>query len=180
MTHPCHGQAWQMFDNSFPDFAAEARNVRIGLCTDGFTPWGFSGKSYSIWPVMIVVYNLPPWLCMTRPYIFMPLLIPSRNNPGQNIDVYLRPLIDELKMLWSDGVLTWDAENKQNFMMRVALMWTIGDFPAYGMLLGWSTHRKFGFPIFMEDSKAFTLRYGGKHSWFDSHRRHLSKPSIQT
>lgn len=57
--------------------------------------------------------------------------------------------------------------------MRAALMWPINDFPTYGMLFGWSTHRKIACPIFMEDIKTFTLKFGEKASSFDSHRRFL-------
>lgn len=53
------------------------------------------------------------------------MLIPGPKSPGNNIDVYLQPLIDELKELWSNGVLTWDARKKENFRMRAALLWTI-------------------------------------------------------
>ena len=52
-------------------------------------------------------------------------------------------------------------------------MWTINDFPAYGMLSGWGTHSKLACPHCMEHSKAFRLHHGGKNSWFDSHRRFL-------
>jgi hypothetical protein len=57
--------------------------------------------------------------------------------------------------------------------MRVALMWTINDFPAYGMVSGWSTHGKLACPYCMENNKAFTLTNGGKASFFDCHRRFL-------
>ena len=40
------------------------------------------------------------------------LLIPGPQEPGKDIDVYLRPLIDELKELWSDGVETFDASTR--------------------------------------------------------------------
>ncbi|KAM3340268.1 hypothetical protein P3S68_030138 [Capsicum galapagoense] len=50
-------------------------------------------------------------------------------------------------------------------------MWTINDFPAYGMMSGWSTAGKLACPCCMEDTKAFTLKHGGKNSWFDCHRR---------
>ena len=36
-------------------------------------------------------------------------------------------------------------------------MWTINDFPAYGMLSGWSTHGKLACPYCMENNKAFTV-----------------------
>ena len=57
--------------------------------------------------------------------------------------------------------------------MRVALLWTISDFLAYGMLSGWSTHEKLAYPYRMERTKAFTLEKGGKASFFDCHRQFL-------
>jgi len=48
-------------------------------------------------------------------------------------------------------------------------MWTINDFPAYGMLSGWSTHGKLACPYCMENNKAFTLTNRGKASFFDCH-----------
>jgi hypothetical protein len=36
------------------------------------------------------------------------MVIPGPKSLGMNIDVYLRPLIAELKDLWVKGVLTWD------------------------------------------------------------------------
>jgi len=57
--------------------------------------------------------------------------------------------------------------------MRAALMWTINDFPAYGMISGWSTHGKLACPYCMENNKAFTLTNGGKASFFYCHRRFL-------
>ena len=53
-------------------------------------------------------------------------------------------------------------------------MWTINDFPACGMLSGWSTHGKLACPHCMEHTKTFTLNYGRKSYWFDCHRRFLA------
>jgi len=47
MMHPSDGEAWKAFDQLFPDFANEPRNIRFGLCTDGFTPFSFNAASYS-------------------------------------------------------------------------------------------------------------------------------------
>jgi len=105
--------------------------------------------------------------------MFLSTVIPGPRSPGQNIDVCLRPLIDESAQLWSSGALTYDISSKQNFLMRAALMWTINDFPAYGMLSGWSTHGKLTCPYCMENNKAFTLANRGKASFFDCHRRFL-------
>ena len=68
--------------------------------------------------------------------MFLTCVIPGLKNPKANIHVYLQPLIDDLKTLWNEGVQTYDISKKENFQMRAALMWTINDFPAYGMLSG--------------------------------------------
>ncbi|KAL9362689.1 hypothetical protein Peur_045474 [Populus x canadensis] len=141
--------------------------------TDGFNPFGSFAAPYSCWPVILTVYNLPPGMCMRPEFIFLSMVILGPSSPGRNIDVCLRPLIDELTQLWSSGALTYDISMKQNFVMRAALMWTINDFPAYGMVSGWSTHGKLACPYCMENNKAFTLTNGGKVSFFDCHRRFL-------
>ena len=61
------------------------------------------------------------------------MLIPGPKSPGMNIDVYLQPLIDELKDLWEKGALTWDAKVRKIFTLRAVLLWTINDFPAYAI-----------------------------------------------
>ena len=68
-------------------------------------------------------------------------------------------------------MLTYDISTKQNFRLRVSLMCTINDFPIYEMLFGWMTQGKLACLICIEDTKAFTLKYGGKNYWFDYHRR---------
>ena len=70
MRHPSDGEAWKHFDRVHPDFAAEPRNVRLGLCSDGFTPYNLSANAYSCWPVLVTSYDLPHEMCMTKPYMF--------------------------------------------------------------------------------------------------------------
>jgi Transposase family tnp2/Domain of unknown function (DUF4218)/Transposase-associated domain len=173
VTHPSDAEAWLKFDEANPFFAMDPRNVRLGLCSDGFAPFNNTGRNYSCWPVIVTPYNLPPSMCMRREFFFLNALIPGPSNPKKKIDVYLRPLIDELKMLWSEGVLTYDISLSQNFTMRAALMWTINDFPAYGMLSGWQTSGKLACPVCLEQNMGFSLEHSRKVSWFDRHRRFL-------
>ncbi|KAH0685856.1 hypothetical protein KY285_016411 [Solanum tuberosum] len=133
LRHPADGLAWKDFDRLHPDFALDCRNVRLGLSSDGFNPFRTMSISHSTWTVMLMVYNLPPWMCMKFEYSILPLLIPGPRSPGNDIDIYLQPLIDELKLLWDSRVETYDASRNQTFQMRVALMWTINDFPAYAI-----------------------------------------------
>jgi hypothetical protein len=173
MVHPSDGEAWKHFNSMHPHFSTESRNVRLGLCTDRFNPFGSFAAPYSYWPVILTVYNLPPGMCMRLEFLFLSMVIPGLSNPSWNIDVCLRPLIDELTQLWSSRALTYDISRKQNFVMRAALMLTINDFPAYEMVSGWSTHGKLACPYCMENNKAFTLTNGGKASFFYCHHRFL-------
>ena len=138
MRHPVDGQAWKDFDSRYPQFATDPRNVRLGLAADGFNPFGNMAIPYSMWPVVLTTYNLPPWLCLKVPYLMLTLLIPGPSAPAKDMDVFLRPLIEELKQLWDDGVVVRDAVSGNNFKLHAALLWTINDFPARSSLSGWS------------------------------------------
>lgn len=39
MRIPADAKAWKHVDSTFPDFAAEPRNLRLGLASDGFSPY---------------------------------------------------------------------------------------------------------------------------------------------
>ncbi|KAK9183557.1 hypothetical protein WN944_026710 [Citrus x changshan-huyou] len=67
---------------------------------------------------MIFPYNLPPWMCMKEPYMFMSFLIPGPKGAGNDIDAYLRPLINELNELWENGVNTYDVSTRINFQLK--------------------------------------------------------------
>ena len=62
MRHPADGEAWKDFDETFKSFADDPRSLRLGIATDGFNPFGQMSNSYSIWPVIVVPYNFPPWV----------------------------------------------------------------------------------------------------------------------
>jgi hypothetical protein len=82
MVHPSDGEAWKVVDNIDPDFVRDARNVRIGLATDGFTPFTEGAASYSCWPVIAIPYNLSPTLCMKYEHMFLCPIVPGPDNPG--------------------------------------------------------------------------------------------------
>ena len=78
--------------------------------------------SYNMWLVILVPYNLPPWRCMKYPHMMMALLIPRPKAPGNEIDVYLQPLVDDLQELLNEGILTYDSSTQENFKLHVALL----------------------------------------------------------
>ncbi|XP_028077760.1 uncharacterized protein LOC114279671 [Camellia sinensis] len=157
LRHPADAEAWKEFDWQHPVFAMDPRNVRPGLATNGFNPFGNMSTSYSMWHAILMPYNLPPWKYMKEPFSMMSLLIPGRLAPGRDIDIYLQPLVDELKELWGDGVQTYDAKNEQLFTMHAAMMWTINDFPAYGNMSGWTTKGYLACPMCSKDASSQRL-----------------------
>uniref|UniRef100_A0A151UD49 Uncharacterized protein n=1 Tax=Cajanus cajan TaxID=3821 RepID=A0A151UD49_CAJCA len=132
--------AWKDFDCQYPDFSCDPRNIRLGLASDGFNPFKTMKIPHSTWPIILIPYNLPLWMCMKQ------LIIPGPKGPGCNLDVYMKPLVEELKELWEVGVKTFDACKKESFQMHVAIIWTINDFPAYANLSGWSTKGQYACP----------------------------------
>lgn len=167
LRHPADGEAWQFFDKCHRDFADDSRNIRLGLASDGFNPFRSMSLSHSTWPVILIPYNFPPWWCMKAEYSILSLLIPGPQSPGKNIDVFLQPLIEELKILWDSGVETYDSSLNQTFQMRAALLWTINDFPAYAMLSGWSTKGKLACPCCHYNTNSTYLRYSRKMCYMD-------------
>ncbi|XP_026384903.1 uncharacterized protein LOC113280500 [Papaver somniferum] len=64
MRHPTDSLAWKHIEKKYPEFASDPRNLRLGLAADGFNPFGDLSVAHSCWPVMLVVNNFPPQLCM--------------------------------------------------------------------------------------------------------------------
>ena len=58
------------------------------------------------------------------------MLISGPKQRGNDIDVYLEPLIEDLKELWDKGVDVFDANKNEVFKMRAMIFSTINEFPA--------------------------------------------------
>jgi hypothetical protein len=138
LRHPADGEAWKHFDKEFGWFASDARNIRLGIATDGFNPYGNMSSSYSMWPVFVIPYNFPPWMCVDQSNFMMSLLIPGKGSPGKDFHVFMQPLIKDMMKLWS-GVGTYDACTGIEFPLHAAFLWSIHDYPGYATMSGRST-----------------------------------------
>ncbi|XP_057444525.1 uncharacterized protein LOC130736753 [Lotus japonicus] len=172
MRHPRDSAAWKEFDTKNTSFSGDPRNVRLGLAADGFNPHSVLSASNSIWPVILIPYNTPPWVCMKSTSFILSMIIPGKKPPGNDIDIYLQPLIKELKELWNDGVDAYDASKREMFKLYAALMWTISDFPGLSNLSGWNTYTGLACPTCNFDAVPCRLQHSKK--WcFMGHRRFL-------
>lgn len=110
---------------------------------------------------------------MLQENLMLTLLIPGPKQPGNNIYVYLEPLIEDLNELWNKGVNIYDRISKSMFNLKAILMWTINDFRAYGNLAGCTTKGKFSCPICGFDTCSYSLPHSRKFAYM-GHRRFLN------
>jgi hypothetical protein len=99
---PTDGKQWQDFKHR--DFANEQRNVRFALSIDGMNPFAERSSKHSTWSVILTIYILPPWLLQNRKYILLTILISRPTQLGVDMDVFLEPLMEDMKILWEMGV----------------------------------------------------------------------------
>ncbi|KAK2653269.1 hypothetical protein Ddye_013125 [Dipteronia dyeriana] len=147
LCHLVDSPSWKLVDRTWPHFSAKTRNLRLVISADGINPHSSLSSLYSCWPMVMVTYNLPSWLCMKRKFMMLSLLISGPYQPGNDFDVYLAPLIKDLKTLWEVGVEVYDAYKQERFNLWVVLLWTINDFPAYRNFSGSPTKGYFACPI---------------------------------
>ena len=173
LRHLTDGSQWRKIERKFARFAGDARNLWFGLSTDGMNPFGEQSCSHSTWPVTICIYNLPPWLCMKWKYIMMPVLIQGPKQPGNDIDVYLRLLVEELLQLWrEEGVPVWDEHEQKEFNLRGLLFVTINDWPALSNISGQSNKGYNACTHCLGETDSIHL---GNKNVYLGHRRFLSQ-----
>ena len=87
-------------------FKDEPRSIRFGLAIDGVCPFSFLSSNYSVWPIGLIVYNIPPWMSIRKEHLMLTLIVPGKHQV-KNMDVYLAPFIDEMQLLWK-GITMYD------------------------------------------------------------------------
>jgi len=136
LSHPADGTQLKRFDEMYPEFAKDPRNVRFALRTEGMNPFGERNSIHSTWAVILTIYNLPTWLCQKRKYIMLCILIQGPKQPGIDIDFFLEPWMADMVKLWNEGVRMWDEYAKDHFTCRGIIIVTINDYPALFSISG--------------------------------------------
>ena len=60
LRHSADSPQCKAFDSLYPDFGNEARNLRLALASDGMNPFGNLSSNHCSWPVLLMIYKLPP------------------------------------------------------------------------------------------------------------------------
>jgi hypothetical protein len=72
--HPADAAQWGNINTHFPWFD-DARSIWFAMSTDGVNPFGNQSLTHRTWPVMLSLYNLPPWLCKKQKYMMLTILV---------------------------------------------------------------------------------------------------------
>ncbi|XP_066164140.1 uncharacterized protein [Oryza sativa Japonica Group] len=95
----------------------------------------------------------------------------SPKQPGNDIDVYLRPLVEDLKQLWKkEGVPVWDEDKQEEFNLRALLFVTINDWPALSNLSGQSNKGYKACTHCMDETESTYLKHCRKVVYMGHHR----------
>jgi hypothetical protein len=106
------------------------------MSTDGMNPL-MNSSTHNTWPIVLMILNLPTWLCNKRQYIMKSGFILEPQQPGNDIDTYFRPMVEDLKELWyNDGVQVWDEHRREYFVLKAILFVIVSDSLAARNFLG--------------------------------------------
>jgi hypothetical protein len=161
-----YSPAWKHIDSNVDEsFGREPRNLRFRMALDGMNLFPHTNSIHSTWPVLMMIYNLLPYLVTKKFFIQLCILISGKMSPtNENIDVFIRPLVDELLKLWR-GVVAQDFSKpgrECQFILWAILMWTISNYPAYGLISGLCTHGHKGCTVYGPATEARTAKFGNK------------------
>ena len=168
---------WKAIDEKYPDFAQVFTNLQLGLVEDGVVPFKNNAIKYSTWVFLLTIYNLPPWLLTKKFFISLAVLIPGPTATKlENQNVFLAPVVRDLLKLWR-SIPTIDIlkpEDERVFTLRGMLIWTVNNFPAYGLLSSQQVHGYKGCPLCGPETCA-------EHAWLLHKMVYLSaKRSLDT
>ena len=108
MRIPTDSISMKHIEDTWPKkFKDEVRNLRLSIAMDGINPYSLQNTSYSIWHIVVINNNIPPWLSVKNEHLMLALIVPNRRQV-KNMDVYIQPLVYELKKLW-DGINVYDV-----------------------------------------------------------------------
>lgn len=128
---------FQYLKEQYPVFFKESCNLVLKIAADSFNPWALRSSAYLITPVMIVIYNLPMELTTKYAFNLLTLIILEKHQI-KNMDIFLRHLVDEFKILWSIGFVVRHISrlHKDHARLYEILICTFHDYVDLGHISG--------------------------------------------
>ena len=70
-------------------FKDEVQSLRLGITMHGVKPYSLHNTKYSVWLVVVINNNIPPWLSVKNEHLMLALIV-LRRRQVKNMDVYLQ------------------------------------------------------------------------------------------
>jgi hypothetical protein len=99
-------------------------------------PFVKNGTVHNTWSVILMMHNLPTWLCHKRKYLILSIFIQGPKQASTDIDVFLESLMEDMAKLWNERVHMWDQYQQEYFTLYDAP----GALHYQGRLKGRATH----------------------------------------
>lgn len=119
---------WRKAYSSNGLFVGDQRGISLAMCTDGVNPFSHQKVSYSMWPIMLTMLNLPRHIRNHFGNFLLVGIIPGNGNKEpENLNPYLDILVDELLEL--SGSVLYDAYQQAPFQVKAEVLLYILDYP---------------------------------------------------
>ena len=127
-------EAWREAYSDSGIFKGDPRGVSLALCTDGVCPFAHNRVTYSMWPIMLTLLNLPRNLRNRFSSILLVGIVPANGTKEpHNLNPYFDILVDELLELCDSTI--FDAYSNAPFQCKVEILLYVLDYPGIGKVM---------------------------------------------
>ena len=133
--HDIHDSpVWKFAYSKLGIFNNDKRGISLGLCTDGVSPFSHHKVTYSMWPIMITLLNLPRKMrCLFQNILLLGIIPANGTKEPHNISPYLELVVDEL--LYLSNRTMYDSYQQAPFKVKVDILIFILDYPGIGKVM---------------------------------------------
>jgi hypothetical protein len=110
-----------------PGWKQGEHGIVLSLNVDGVQP--FDRGQRTVTPIVCMIQNLPENLRHRAEYLLLAGLIP--NSEPKNLNPFMEVLVNELLVLWKDGITFTEPKSRHPRVARVMLLFTACDYPAH-------------------------------------------------
>ena len=115
-------------------FKGDYRGISLGFCTDGVNPFNHSKVAYSMWPIVMILLNLPHETRNLFENVLLLGIIPGNGaKEPKHLNPYLDVVVDELLEL--SGTQQYDAYQDNTFTLRIEILLHTLHYPGVGKVL---------------------------------------------
>ncbi len=120
--------SWKLAYSSTGNFSSDCRGISFALNTDGVNPYSQNRVSYSMWPIILTLLNLPRQFRCTFGNFWLVGTVPGNGTKEpRTMDPYIEILVDELLSITNQ--ILFDAYQGASFQLKVNVLLYILDYP---------------------------------------------------